>query len=190
MRIDITSWLSLVTRSSVTEVTASVTVPELEETSWGVSEYRLQAEDMLHWSYTSRAGGEEVHLFCDGREMVHVFGGKQIRSKVPKEFSSMDDPWYFYSWPGVVDSWLVEMLRPVDLLARVVVSSVEVQDVDGLIRMEAEPMGNEPSPYSGFSIPDGRTLSLVLDVDHGCFNEVTVTSSPESRRVYRLIRFQ
>lgn len=190
MRVDVVSWLSLVTRDSVTAATATVTVTEPGETARELSEHRLQADGLLHWSYTVSGGGEQVHQSCDGREVVRVVGGNQIRSQVPTEPVSVDDPWYFYSWPGVVDAWLVEMLRPVDLLARVAVSSVDDQDRERLVWIDAAPMGNEPSPYNGFSIPDGRALSMVLDIDRGCFTEVTVIGPDEARLTHRLTRFE
>jgi hypothetical protein len=190
MRVDVASWLSLVTRGSVTAATATVTATEPGGIARELSEHQLQADDLLHWSYMLRSGGEEVHQSCDGREMVRVVGGNSIRSQVPAEPVSMDDPWWFYSWAGVVDAWLVEMLRPVDLLARVVLSSIEGHYPDGLVRIEAAPMGNELSPYNGFSVPDGRALSLVLDVDGGCFTEVTVTHPGQATRTHRLTRFE
>ncbi|GAA1086896.1 hypothetical protein GCM10009642_27410 [Nocardiopsis metallicus] len=44
------------------------------------------------------------------------------------------------------------------------------------MRVAARPLGNEPSPYSGFSVPDGRSLSLRLDGGLGYLTEVVVTS--------------
>ncbi|MCC5032872.1 hypothetical protein DMH02_006390 [Streptomyces sp. WAC 00631] len=186
MRVDVASWLPLVTRDSVSTATATVTLTEPGGTAREVSEHRLQADDLLHWSYTVRSDGEETRQSCDGQEMTHIAGGNPIRSKVPAAFDSTDDPWYFYSWLGVVDTWLVEMVRPVDLLARVVVSTVDTPVPDGTVRIQATPMGNEPSPYSGFSMPDGRSLTLLLDVDRGYFTEVAVSHPGEAGAAHRL----
>lgn len=171
MPVEIAAWLSLVTRTSAT-ATATVTATTADGTVRERSEHLLQAEDLLHWSYTARGDGDELRQSCDGAELILVAHGRSTRTAVPPQPSFPDDPWYFYSWPGVVDAWLVEMLRPVDLLARVVVSSIEG---DGPVRITATPLGNEPSPYNGLTIPDGRALSLVLDVDRGYFTEATTT---------------
>lgn len=185
MEVDIVSWLSLVTRGSVTTAAATVTVTEPDGSTRQVSKHQLQATDLLHWVYTVRDGEREVRHICDGRELVRPTGRHPTRSAVPA-VPSLDDPWYFYSWPGVVDTWLVEMLRPVDLLARIVVSSISDTSTKSLVCIDAVPMGNEPSPYSGFSIPDGRSLKLFLDVDHGCLAEVMAQHSDGVEYTYRL----
>ncbi|WP_253669794.1 hypothetical protein [Streptoalloteichus tenebrarius] len=130
------------------------------------SEHVLEAEDLLRWSYVAFGDGDEVHQSCDGVELVQAAHGRSTRTRVA------GGPEFFSSWPGVVDAWLVEMLRPVDLLARVAVSSITG---DRLVRMTATPLGNEPSPYNGFSIPDGRTLAMSLDMERGCFTGAAVT---------------
>ncbi|MTE20530.1 hypothetical protein F0L17_15735 [Streptomyces sp. TRM43335] len=194
MRMDVAAWLSRVTRTAVTAATATVTVTEPGGAAREVSEHHLRADGPLRWSYTVREGGRETHRSCDGRETTHVVGGNPLRSKVPTGSDPTDDPWYFHSWPGVVDGWLVEMLRPVDLLARVVVSAVETTGPDASVRIRATPMGSEPSPYNGFSVPDGRSLCLSLDAERGCFTDVTVThpgeNGPAHRLTHRLTGFE
>ncbi|MBN3932902.1 hypothetical protein IQ279_25395 [Streptomyces verrucosisporus] len=194
MQVDVASWLSRVTRATVTGATATVTVTGPDGTAREVSEHHLRADDLLHWSYTVRSDGQETHQSCNGREMTHIVGGNRLRSQVPTGPASVDDPWYFYSWPGAVEGWLVEMVRPVDLLARVVVSSVDTRGTRGTVRIRATPLGNEPSPYSGFSVPDGRSLRLSLDTERGCFTDVTVTHPGETGQthhlVYRLTTFE
>ncbi|WBB73562.1 hypothetical protein O7602_28505 [Micromonospora sp. WMMD1128] len=182
MQVDLGRWLSLVTRDSVRSAVARVETVDLTV----LSEHRLHADDLLHWSYAVRQGDDDVRRSCDGRELVQpTANGKPVRSQVPTEQIG-DDPWYFYSWPGVVDAWFVEMLRPVDLLARIVVSAVAGPDDAGLIRITATPMGNEPSPYNGFAVPDGRSLRLVLDVERGCLLTVTVDRAGGPTLTHRL----
>lgn len=194
MHMDAASWLSSVTRTSVGTATATVTLTEPGGPPRQVSEHRLSADDLLHWTYAVRSDGEEVQWSCDGRELTRTAGGRTVRSTVPTAPPPTDAPWYFSSWPGAVDAWLVEMLRPVDLLARVVVSAVDPAQAGAEVQMRATPLGNEPSPYSGFAHPDGRSLSLLLDTRRGCFREVTVTHPGESGRAHRLthrlIRFE
>ncbi|GAB3953976.1 hypothetical protein GCM10028832_09130 [Streptomyces sparsus] len=194
MQVDAASWLSLVTRTSVAAATATVTLTEPDGPHRQLSEHRLAADDLRHWTYEVRGDGEEERRSCDGRELVQTAGGRTVRSAFPAAPAPTDDPWYFSSWPGVVDAWLVEMLRPVDLLARVVVSAVDPAQAGAEVQMRATPMGNEPSPYSGFAQPDGRSLTLLLDARRGCFSEVTVTHAGESGRAHRLthrlIRFE
>ncbi|WBB93691.1 hypothetical protein [Verrucosispora sp. WMMC514] len=175
MQIDVTRWLSLVTRDAVASATATVGTTGPDGTVQHLSEHRLAASGLLRWSYTVSDADGEVHRRCDGRHLVQVSGdGEQLSSPVPEE-DSRDDPRYFYSWPAVVDAWLVEMLRPVDLLSRVVVSAVTEPDATGLVHIDASPLGNEPSPYHGFALPDRRTLRIVLDPERGCLVAVTVS---------------
>ncbi|WP_143174182.1 hypothetical protein [Streptoalloteichus hindustanus] len=149
------------------------------------SEHVLEADDLLRWSYTARGGGDELLQSCDGEELVHSEHGRTTRTPLPTPSASPDDPLYFYSWPGVVDAWLVEMVRPVDLLARVTVSSISG---DTPVRITARPLGNERSPYNGFSVPDGRLLAMVLDVERGCFTDVTVTRPGHDMLTFTLTR--
>lgn len=194
MRVDPASWLPLLARSSVATVTATVTVTEPGGTAREVSVHDLHAESLLQWSYTVRIEGRETSRTCDGREMSDSTGRRPVKSEVPPTTASMDEPWYFYSWPGAVDGWLVEMLRPVDLLARVVITSLDRTSRGTELRIEAEPMGSESSPYSGFSLPDGRSLLLSLDIEQGCFTDVTVihpgVSGPVHRLTYQLTRIE
>ncbi|MBQ1050464.1 hypothetical protein KBX50_18555 [Micromonospora sp. C51] len=172
--MNVTRWLSLMTRDAVTSASASVGTTGPHDTFEQVSEHRLRATSMLSWSYTARDDHGEMRWCCDGQNLVQVrVDGERLSSPVPGE-DTLDDPRYFYSWPAVVDAWFVEMLRPVDLLARVVVSAVTGPDASGLIHLEASPMGNEPSPYNGFSLPDRRALRIALDPERGCLVTVTV----------------
>ncbi|SCL25544.1 hypothetical protein GA0070616_3125 [Micromonospora nigra] len=185
MQLDMPGWLSLVTRAAVTSAVATVETADPSGVVRVVSEHHLRAESLLRWSYAVKDDHGESHSSCDGRELVQVSGTrKPVRSRVPDE-SAVDDPWYFYSWPAAVDAWFVEMLRPVDLLARVVVSTVE-QDAAGAVHIGAGPMGNEPAPYNGFSLPDGRALRITLDTARGCLSEVLVSTAGRPARTYRL----
>ncbi|QTR04961.1 hypothetical protein J7S33_09535, partial [Saccharothrix algeriensis] len=171
------AWVKLVTRGAA-QASAVVVVDGRE-----VSRHRLDAADELHWEYSVRLGDEEVREWCDGRELVRVANGRTTRSPVPGPDASPDEPWCFSAWTGVVDGWLVELLRPVDLLSRVVVADVVADG--GAVRVAARPRGNEPSPYSGLAVPDGRSLDLLLDVGSGCFTEAVVTAAGSVRR-YRV----
>ncbi|WP_304455451.1 hypothetical protein [Nocardiopsis sp. YSL2] len=181
MRVDAASWLTLVSRSGSFDARATFVRGGVE------SEHRLGADDPLHWEYTVSTAGREARWSCDGGELRHVTEGRTFRNPVPGG-ADPDEPWYFCSWLAVVDTWLVEMVRPVDLLARVLVDSVEEEGggEHGFVRVAARPMGNEPSPYSGFSVPDGRSLGLRLDVGLGCLTEVAVTSADGARSVHTL----
>lgn len=184
MRVDVGSWLALVSRSGPFDASATL-VRDGPGGGGTTSEYRLSVDDPMHWEYTTSAGGRETHWSCDGAELLHVTDERTFRSPVP-EGTDPDEPWYFSSWLAVVDAWLVEMVRPVDLLARVLVTSVEEDNERGAVRVVAEPLGNEPSPYNGFSVPDGRSLSLLLDVGLGCLAEAVVTSSDGMRSIHTL----
>ena len=156
-----------------------------DEVEGVASEFRLAADDPLHWEYTISAGGRETRWSCDGGELLHVTDGRKLRNPVP-EGTDPDEPLYFSSWLAVVDTWLVEMVRPVDLLARVLVTSIEEDAERAFVRVGAEPLGNEPSPYNGFSVPDGRSLALLLDVDLGCLAEVAVIFPDGARSTHTL----
>lgn len=193
MEADVVARLLSVTRTSVSVATAQVVLIEPGEAEREVSVHWLQADDWLHWDYTVSEGGEQARHFCDGTTMVNTDSrGERIRSPVPAS-PSVDNPLYFCSWLAFVNGWFVEMLRPVDLLARALVSSVDVPDEQGRLRITAEPMGSEPSPYSGFALPDGRRLELILDVRRGCFTEVTVhPGDPRAKHrvAHRLTRLE
>ncbi len=180
MLVDVGSWLTLVSRSGSFDARAVVVRGGPDTRGGGDasrSEHRLGVDDPLHWEYTVSTEGRVARWSCDGDELLHVTDERTFRSPVP-DGSDPDEPRYFCSWPAVVDTWLVEMVRPVDLLARVLVDAVEEDEREhGSMRVAARPLGNEPSPYSGFSVPDGRSLHLRLDVGLGCLTEVVVTSS-------------
>lgn len=155
----------------------------------------LHAEDWLHWDYTLRDERGEARHSCDGaaiRSTVPGHGEKR-HSPVPDP-PTRDDPLYFCSWMAFTPGWFVEMLRPVDLLARVLVTSMDAPDSEGRVRIAAEPMGSEPSPYSGLSLPDGRRLDLDLDTRLGCFTEATVVhrdpAAPSRSSSYRLTHLE
>lgn len=180
MLVDVGSWLTLVSRSGSFDARA-VLVRGGPDTRGGGdasrSEHRLGVDDPLRWEYTVSTEGRVARWSCDGDELLHVTDERTFRSPVP-DGSDPDEPRYFCSWQAVVDTWLVEMVRPVDLLARVLVDAVEEDGREhGSMRVVARPLGNEPSPYSGFSVPDGRSLHLRLDVGLGCLTEVAVTPS-------------
>lgn len=189
MRVEVESWLTLLSRSGSFDARAAFVRggPDAHAEGEGSrSEHRLGVDDPLHWEYTVSAGGREVRWSCDGDELLHVTDERTFRSPVPSG-ADPDEPRYFCSWLAVVDTWLVEMVRPVDLLARVLVDAVEGDEGErGFVRLAARPLGNEPSPYSGFSVPDGRSLSLRLDVGLGCLTEVAVTSSAGGRSIHTL----
>ncbi|WP_017582290.1 hypothetical protein [Nocardiopsis valliformis] len=190
MRVDVESWLTLVSRSGSFDARASFVRGGADAHGGGEgarSEHRLGVDDPLHWEYTVSTGGREARWSCDGDELVHVTDERTFRSPVPHG-SDPDEPWYFSTWLAVVDTWLVEMVRPVDLLARVLVDAVEEEDGGerGFVRVAARPLGNEPSPYSGFSVPDGRSLSLRLDAGLGYLTEVVVTSPGGGRSIHTL----
>ncbi|MGW8439350.1 hypothetical protein ACWGKS_29790 [Nocardiopsis sp. NPDC055879] len=180
MLVDVGSWLTLVSRSGSFDARAVVVRGGPDTRGGGDasrSEHRLGVDDPLRWEYTVSTEGRVARWSCDGDELLHVTDERTFRSPVP-DGSDPDEPRYFCSWPAVVDTWLVEMVRPVDLLARVLVDAVEEDEREhGSMRVVARPLGNEPSPYSGFSVPDGRSLHLRLDVGLGCLTEVAVTSS-------------
>lgn len=184
MRVDAGSWLARVSRSGPFDASARL-VNEGSGGGGAASEYRLGVDDPLHWEYTASVGGRETHWACDGAQLLHVTGERTFRSPVP-EGADPDEPWYFSSWMAVVDAWLVEMVRPVELLARVLVTSAEEEGEGGAVRVAAEPLGSEPSPYNGFSVPDGRSLSLLLDVGLGYLAEVAVTTSDGARSIHAL----
>lgn len=173
MRVDLVSLLALASRSGSFDASATFTHGGGGSAT---SEHRLAAEDPMHWEYMVSAKGRESRWSCDGHELRHVTEEREFRTPVP-DWSVPDEPWYFSSWLAVVDTWLVEMVRPMDLLARVLITSIDGGSEHGAVRVVAEPLGNEPSPYSGFSVPDGRSLSLWLDVGLGCLTQVEVTST-------------
>ncbi|GHC83774.1 hypothetical protein GCM10007079_25180 [Nocardiopsis terrae] len=190
MRVDVGSWLALVSRSGSFDARATLVRAGSEVHGGGEglrSERRLGVADPLHWEYTVSTGGRQDRWSCDGDELSHVTDERRFRSPVPDGVDP-DEPRYFSSWLAVVVTWLVEMVRPVDLLARVLVDSVEEEGEGerGSVRLAARPLGNEPSPYSSFSVPDGRSLSLKLDVGPGCLTEVAVTSPEGACSVHTL----
>ncbi|MBB6118444.1 hypothetical protein [Nocardiopsis algeriensis] len=186
MLVDAAALLAHMTRESAR---ACVLVERSEGENPGESvplRYRISARDLLHWEYTvDEAGATVLRQACDGRELVQDSGRGPLRSPVPGH-DTVDDPRYFYSWVGAVDTWLVEMLRPVDLLARVRVTSVAEEPSGTGLRIGALPLGSEPSPYSGFSMPDGRTLDMVLDPGRGLLVRVGIRAADGSLIDYSL----
>ncbi|WP_143174227.1 hypothetical protein [Streptoalloteichus hindustanus] len=171
MLVEIVSWLSLVSRSAVS-VAARATTLGADGSVRTRSEHVLHADSLMRWSYTAQGSDHERYQFCDGAELFHSERGTSTSTPARPPAGCPDDTWPDCSWPAVVDAWLVEMVRPLDLLARVTISSISG---DRLVRITAEPLSNQPSPYNGLSVPDGRTVAVVLDVDRGCLTEGTIT---------------
>lgn len=195
MASDIAVFLSSAARPSVGAADAWVVRSGADGAEHEASSHYLHADDWLRWDYTVRDERGEARHACDGtaiRTTLPGCGGTR-HSPVPDP-PTRDDPLYFYSWLAFAQGWFVEMLRPVDLFARVLITSVEAPDGGGRVRISAEPMGSEPSPYSGFALPDGRRLDLSLDTRLGCFTEVTVVhrgpAADEGALSHRLTRLE
>ncbi|MFV2198995.1 hypothetical protein [Nocardiopsis sp. LOL_012] len=176
MAPDITMFLSSASRLSVRSAAAEVFRSGPGGAEHEASVCRLHADDWLHWDYTVRDERGETRHTCDGTVISSTGPGRGERRHSPVPASpTRDDPLYFYSWMAFAQGWFVEMLRPLDLLARVRVTSIGDPDDEGRARITAEPMGSEPSPYGGFALPDGRGLELGLDTRLGCLTEARVT---------------
>ncbi|GAA1086888.1 hypothetical protein GCM10009642_27400 [Nocardiopsis metallicus] len=113
MRVDVESWLTLVSRSGSFDARAAFVRGGADAHGGGEgarSEHRLGVDDPLHWEYTVSTGGREARWSCDGDELLHVTDERTFRSPVPHG-SDPDEPWYFSTWLAVVDTRLVEMVR-------------------------------------------------------------------------------
>ncbi|MCX9191889.1 hypothetical protein C3Y87_10770 [Carbonactinospora thermoautotrophica] len=173
MRVDLSAFLAAATTTRAEGVRA--TVVTVDETGAPTTEsvHELDAQDLLHWTYRMRdeRTGETLDATCNGHQITRTDGTYTAVSELPVT-PTRDDPRYFYTWLAIDDTWLVEMLRPVDLLARVLVT--EARPEDNHLVLRCEPLGNEPSPYNGFSIPDGRQIVAALDLEQARFSQVDV----------------
>ncbi|MFD0773500.1 hypothetical protein ACFQZ2_06120 [Streptomonospora algeriensis] len=195
MASDIAVFLSSAARLSVSAAAAQVVRFGADGAQHEASSHYLQADDWLHWDYSIRDERGEARHTCDGTAIRSTLPGRsETRHSPVPDPPSRDDPLHFCSWIAFTQGWFVEMLRPIDLLARVLVTSIRPPDGEGRVRISAEPMGNEPSPYSGFGLPDGRRLDLLLDTRLGCFTEVTVAhqgpAANEGTLSHRLTRLE
>ncbi|TQN33096.1 hypothetical protein FHX37_3095 [Haloactinospora alba] len=175
MASDIAAFPPSAVRLSVSAAGAESVRFGADGTERETSRHLLRADGWLHWDYTVRDERGDAHHSCDGTAIRSTLPGRGGTRHCPvPDPPTRDDPLYFCSWTAFARGWFAEMLRPVDLLARVRVTSTGDPDGEGRMRMAAEPTGSELSPYSGFSLTGRRRLELVLDTRRGCFTEVTV----------------
>jgi hypothetical protein len=153
-----------------------------EEAGWQpMATYQLDVVSFLNWTYVvkSSEGRVDYEASCDGTTYRRWEGGHDIQQRIPRQ-TSLDDPWLFYSWLAIPETWVIELVRPLDLLALVFVDEAEpVTEAGDTCRLDVRPIGREPSPYGGIAQPHRSTCSIVLDLKQGAIREATVRQAGE-----------
>ncbi|MFC4336830.1 hypothetical protein [Salininema proteolyticum] len=171
-----TNWFASLARTAVGDASATLTASDGADTVYRRSRHDLRASDLTRWRYEVESDGETTVQYCDGITLDFSMAGRTSTTPVPSG-EEPDDPLFFYSWIGVVDTWLVEMLRPAELLSRLEIASIAAPQ-DGEVHIDATPLGNEPSPYSGIALPDGRRLELLFDTERMVCHTARATLPP------------
>ncbi|GGM76163.1 hypothetical protein GCM10012275_53650 [Longimycelium tulufanense] len=173
MRVDLNAFLAMATNVRAGSVRAIVETTDETGAPTTESVHELDAEDLLHWTHRMRdeRSGETLETACDGRELTRTNGTHTAVSDLPAEWS-LDDPRHFYTWLAIDDTWLVEMIRPFDFLAKLLLTDQRAEG--GNLILAGEPLGNEPSPYNGFAVPDGRQIVAFLEPEHAGLSQVEI----------------
>jgi hypothetical protein len=161
------------------------------ESGWHpMATYQLDVDSFLSWKYVVRSseGSVDYEASCDGTTYRRWEAGHGIQQRIPRQ-TSLDDPLPFYSWLAIPETWVVELVRPLDLLALVFVDEAEsVTGAGDVCRLAVRPIGREPSPYGGIAQPHRSTCGIVLDLTQGAIREATVRQAGELTDQMEIVR--
>lgn len=153
-----------------------------DDVDWEVmAEYRLSVSSFLSWSYTvaNKKGDVDYEASCDTTTYRRREGAHRVERRIPRR-TSLDEPWLFFSWLAIPETWVVELVRPLDLLGLVLVDGMTpLPDSSGACRLDIRPIGREPSPYGGIAQPHRSTCTITLDLAQGAIREALVRQAGE-----------
>ncbi|MFW6641599.1 hypothetical protein ACOALZ_16345 [Nocardiopsis algeriensis] len=176
MSMDVALLLGPMTRESARACGLVMRTEDGGRASGSTRRHRLAARGLLDWEYTVTEGGTTVfRQLCEGQEAARTSTDGSLGVPAPRR-GGVDD-FCRSPWTEAVDTWLVEMLRPADLLARIRVTSVEEGPCGVGMRLGALPRGDRTPFYQGLAVPDGRTLDMLLDPERGLLLQVRVRTA-------------